>query len=94
MHFQSKPYIQNINLAPTCFGAAGVPSSGSTKDPDEIVRILHHKCQISEENSHSVPSADNAQTGSTSNLHLFDTYDVEYAQFHQDPLGSLKMALL
>jgi hypothetical protein len=33
MHFQSKPYIQNINLAPTCFGAAGGPSSGSPKDP-------------------------------------------------------------
>jgi hypothetical protein len=27
-------------------------------------------------------------------LHLFSTYDVAYAQFHQDPLGSLKMALL
>jgi hypothetical protein len=24
----------------------------------------------------------------------FSTYDVAYAQFHQDPLGSLKMALL
>jgi hypothetical protein len=31
-HFQSKPYTQNINLAPTCFGAAGAPSSGSAKD--------------------------------------------------------------
>jgi hypothetical protein len=24
----------------------------------------------------------------------FSTYDVAYAQFHQDPLGSLKMALI
>jgi hypothetical protein len=44
MNFQSKPYIQNINLAPTCFGAAGAPSSGSPKDPDEIVRMLRQKC--------------------------------------------------
>jgi hypothetical protein len=48
MHFQSKPYVQNINLAPTCFSAAGTPSSGSPKDPDEIVRMLRHECQISE----------------------------------------------
>jgi hypothetical protein len=27
-------------------------------------------------------------------LHLFGTYDVAYAQFHQDPLGSLKRTLL
>jgi hypothetical protein len=40
MHFQNKPYMWNINLAPTCFGAAGAPSSGSRKDPDEIVRML------------------------------------------------------
>jgi hypothetical protein len=32
--------------------------------------------------------------GSTSYLHLFSTYDVAYAQFHQDTLGSLTMALL
>jgi hypothetical protein len=31
MHFQSKPYIENINLAPTCFGAAGAPSLGAQK---------------------------------------------------------------
>jgi hypothetical protein len=31
---------------------------------------------------------------STPYLHLFGTYDVAYAQFHQDTLGSLKMALL
>jgi hypothetical protein len=48
MHFQSKPYIYNINLAPTCFGAAGAPTSGSPKYPDEIVRMLRHKCQISD----------------------------------------------
>jgi hypothetical protein len=38
----------NINLAATCFGAAGAPASGSPEDPDEIVRTLHHKCRISE----------------------------------------------
>jgi hypothetical protein len=43
MHFQSKPYVQNIILAPTCFGAAGAPSSGSPNYPDEIVRMLHHR---------------------------------------------------
>jgi hypothetical protein len=48
-NFQSKPYTQNINLAPTCFGAAGAPSSGSPKYPDEIVRMLRHKCRISED---------------------------------------------
>jgi hypothetical protein len=31
---------------------------------------------------------------STPYLHLFGTYDVANAQFHHDPLGSLKMALL
>jgi hypothetical protein len=30
------------------FGAAGEPSSGSPKDSDEIVRMLRHKCRISE----------------------------------------------
>jgi hypothetical protein len=44
--------------------------------------------------SHSVPSTDNTQTVSTPYLHLFGTYDVAYAQFHQDSLGYLKMALL
>jgi hypothetical protein len=39
-------------------------------------------------------SVDNTQTGSTPYLHLFGTYDVAYAQFHKDPLGSLKMTLL
>jgi hypothetical protein len=48
MHFQSKPYIYNINLAPTCFGAAGASSSGSPNYPSEIVRMLRHKCRISE----------------------------------------------
>jgi hypothetical protein len=42
MHFQSKPYIQNNNLTPTCFGAAGTPSSGIPKDPDEIVCMLSY----------------------------------------------------
>jgi hypothetical protein len=37
MHFQCKPYIWNINLAPTCFGAAGARSSRSPKYPDKIV---------------------------------------------------------
>jgi hypothetical protein len=46
MHFQSKPYISNISLAATCFGAAGAPTSGSPTDPDEIVRMQHHKCRI------------------------------------------------
>jgi hypothetical protein len=41
MHFQS---IYKINLAPTYFGAAGEPSSRIPKDPDEIVRMLCHKC--------------------------------------------------
>jgi hypothetical protein len=40
------------------------------------------------------PSADNTQMGSTHYLHLFGTYDVAYAQFRQDHLGYLKMALL
>jgi hypothetical protein len=43
---------------------------------------------------HSNAPTDNTQTGSTHCLHLFGTYDVAYAQFRQDPLGSLKMALL
>jgi hypothetical protein len=37
-----------MNLARTCFGAAGAPSSGSPKYPHEIVRVLRHKCRISE----------------------------------------------
>jgi hypothetical protein len=40
--------IYIINLAPTSCGAAGKPSSGSPKDPDEIVRMLRYKCRISE----------------------------------------------
>jgi hypothetical protein len=48
MDFQSKTYIQNINVAPTCFGAAVAPSSGSPKDPDETMRMLRHMCRISE----------------------------------------------
>jgi hypothetical protein len=46
-----------------------------------------------ETKSHSVLSTDNTQTVST----LYFTYsalDVAYAQFYQDPLGSLKKALL
>jgi hypothetical protein len=35
--------------------------------------------------SQSVPSADNTQTGSNPYHHLFGTYDIAYAQFHQDP---------
>jgi hypothetical protein len=31
-----------LRVAPTCFGAAGAPFSGSPKDPDEIVRTLRH----------------------------------------------------
>jgi hypothetical protein len=48
MYFQNKPYILNINLAPTRFGPAGAPSSRSPKDPDKMVRMLRHKCQINE----------------------------------------------
>jgi hypothetical protein len=103
IHFQSKPYISNISVAPTCFGAAGASSLGSPNDPDQIVRMLRHKCRIREGRewipsvccqSHSVPSTDSTQTVSTLFLHLFGTYDVAYVQFYQDPLGSLKMALL
>jgi energy-converting hydrogenase Eha subunit A len=36
-------HIFRICLAPKCFGAAGAPSSGSPKDPDEIVRLLRNK---------------------------------------------------
>jgi hypothetical protein len=46
--FKVNHIFGNINLAPTCFGAAGAPSSGSPKDSDEIVRMLRHKCRISE----------------------------------------------
>jgi hypothetical protein len=42
--FQSKPYIQNNNLAPTCFGTSGAPYSARPKDPDEILCMLRHKC--------------------------------------------------
>jgi hypothetical protein len=42
---------------------------------------------------HSLPT-DNTQTVSSPYRHLFCTYDVAYALFHQDPFGSLKMALL
>jgi hypothetical protein len=66
MHFQSKPYIYNINHAPTCFGAAEAQSSGSPKNPDEIVRMLRHKCRISEGRewilSVCCQPADNTQT--------------------------------
>jgi hypothetical protein len=48
IRYKNKPYIQNINLATTCFGAAGASSSGSPKDPDEIVRMLHYKFRLSE----------------------------------------------
>jgi hypothetical protein len=41
-------HIFRISVYPTCFGAAGAPSSGSPKYPDEIVRMLRHKCRISE----------------------------------------------
>jgi hypothetical protein len=65
-----------MDLAPTCFGAAVAPSSGNSKDPDEIVRMLRHKCRIRNDNhpnttrySHSVPSADNTQMVSTLCLH-------------------------
>jgi hypothetical protein len=37
----------NIDLAPTWFGAAGTPCSGSPKD-NEIVHMLRHKGRISE----------------------------------------------
>jgi hypothetical protein len=51
-------------------------------------------CELSaEETECEYPSADNTQTGSTFYLHLFGTYDVAYAHFHQDPFSSLKMAL-
>jgi hypothetical protein len=36
--------ISILLLHVLAFGAAGAPSSGSPKDPDEIVRMLHHKC--------------------------------------------------
>jgi hypothetical protein len=52
------------------------------------------KCVFKEKHILCVPSADNTQTGSTPHLHLFGTYDVTYTQFHQDPLGFRKMALL
>jgi hypothetical protein len=51
---------------------------GAQKDPDEIVRMLRHKCRISEGRKW-IPS--------TPYLHLFGTCDGAYAQFHQDPLG-------
>jgi hypothetical protein len=91
VHFQiimkerpTKPYIYNISLATTCFGAAGAPSSGSPKYPDEIVHTLCHNCQISEGRNWI----------SSVCCQLKEPYDVTYTQFHQDSLGSLKMALL
>jgi hypothetical protein len=60
------------------------------------VEYLHVIYIVSRRNRvwHSVPSADNTQTGSTPYLHLLGTYEVAYEQFHQDPLRSMKMVLL
>jgi hypothetical protein len=46
--FKVNHYIWNIYLAHTCFGTAGAPSSGGPKYPDEIVRMLRHKCRLIE----------------------------------------------
>jgi hypothetical protein len=76
MHFQSKPYIYNINFAPTCFDAAGAPSSGNLNHPDETVRMQRHKCRISESREWitvCVLSAEGTECEHTDGIHSLPT---------------------